>query len=320
MVVTLRSSVLTVALCLAASMSAQAQIYTPQWKVGGAINGIEKPGKFSSVVGVTLDNKGCVYVAGQSSVQKFDPSGKFLFKFGETGAGNGQFSPRQGMGMGGAIAVDSVGNVYVSDWGNRRIQKFSPNGTFLSSFGTRGSGNGQFEQPNALALDHEDNLFVLDTTNRCVQKFDKAGRFLSCVNSSAIANPPIGSYKPDWIPTSIAVDAKDNLYVAYAARIDDGVIRKFSAGGKSLASFTGFSNDTCITTDIKGNLYVLDTTGCRARIFNSKGVLQSKFTAREQVNVWPSGIAVDKKGDIYIGGHGNGIAYVRKFRQRYLVP
>src|SRR6266576_859473 len=51
------------------------------------------------------------------------------------------------------IAVDGNGNVFVADTGNGRIEKFSSTGAFLSIIGTKGSGRGQFAQPNGIAID-----------------------------------------------------------------------------------------------------------------------------------------------------------------------
>ena len=50
-------------------------------------------------------------------------------------SGNGQFKDPI------AVAVDRMGNVYVADYGNNRIQKFNSNGTFITTWGELGSGN-----------------------------------------------------------------------------------------------------------------------------------------------------------------------------------
>ena len=61
--------------------------------------------------------------------------------WGAYGSGNGRFYDPHG------IAIDDSGNVYVADADNDRIQKFDPNGAFITKWGTYGSGNGQFYWP-----------------------------------------------------------------------------------------------------------------------------------------------------------------------------
>ncbi len=61
---------------------------------------------------------------------------------GEPGTGNGQFNVPDG------VATDAVGNVYVADVFNRRIQKFDSTGTYLTQWGCLGTGDGQFDDPH----------------------------------------------------------------------------------------------------------------------------------------------------------------------------
>ena len=61
------------------------------------------------------------------------------------------------------LAVDTTGNVYVSDTGNHRIVKLSSNGEPLAQWGTWGSGPGQFLSPSGIALDHKGSLYVAES-------------------------------------------------------------------------------------------------------------------------------------------------------------
>ena len=63
------------------------------------------------------------------------------------------------------------GVIYVTDTGNHRIQKFTPEGKFLVAFGSQGIGQGQFERPTDVALDDEGNIYVVDFGNNRIQKF-----------------------------------------------------------------------------------------------------------------------------------------------------
>jgi hypothetical protein len=60
--------------------------------------------------------------------------------------GNGQLSgPKD-------LAVDSSGNIWVADPGNTRVQEFNSSGSYLSQFGSAGTGNGQFNGLNGIAI------------------------------------------------------------------------------------------------------------------------------------------------------------------------
>jgi tripartite motif-containing protein 71 len=69
------------------------------------------------------------------------------------------------------VAVDSSGNVYVSDLHNNRIQKFTSDGTFITKWGTEGSGNGQFRYPWGVALDSSGRVYLADDHNYRIQVF-----------------------------------------------------------------------------------------------------------------------------------------------------
>jgi len=86
---------------------------------------------------------------------------------GTSGTEPGQFSGPAG------VAFDSSGNVYVTDSGNQRVQIFSSNGTFLSSFGENGEGDGQFSRPESITVDNSSGkVYVSDTSNNNVQIFE----------------------------------------------------------------------------------------------------------------------------------------------------
>jgi len=106
-------------------------------------------------------------------VQKFNASGVFQLSWGTAGSGNGQF-----LNGAGGVAVDSAGNVYVTDLGNHRVEKFTSGGSFIMSWGGSGTGNGQFSAPEGIAIDSSDNEYVADTGNHRIQKFNTSGTFV----------------------------------------------------------------------------------------------------------------------------------------------
>ena len=69
------------------------------------------------------------------------------------------------------IAVDSSGNVYVTDSTQASIQKFDSNGAFITKWGSYGTGNGKFSHPTGIAVDSSGNVYVADRFNARIQVF-----------------------------------------------------------------------------------------------------------------------------------------------------
>ena len=90
----------------------------------------------------------------------------YLGEFGSgAGSGDGQFNLPFG------IAVDGSRSVFVDDFGNDRIQKFTNTGTFVTKWGSFGGGNGQFAGSIGVAVDGSGHVFVVERDNERIQKF-----------------------------------------------------------------------------------------------------------------------------------------------------
>ena len=76
-------------------------------------------------------------------------------------------------------------NVYVADWRNDRIQKFTSEGEFSASFGESGYGEGQFNRPASVAVDSDGNIYVADWGNERVQILGPDGGFLQMLRGEA---------------------------------------------------------------------------------------------------------------------------------------
>ena len=97
----------------------------------------------------------------------------FSKAFGGKGVEDGQLSTPH------SIDIDKDGNVYVTDTGNNRIQKFDSDGNFLLKWGEEGSGDGQFIKLHDIAADPSGKfVYTLELKNHRVQKFDSQGKFI----------------------------------------------------------------------------------------------------------------------------------------------
>ena len=115
---------------------------------------------------IALDNAGHAFEVEEGGiVRKYDVSGTEVMHWGGHGSGPGQFDQPQGVG------VDALGNVYVSDTNNHRVQVFTNDGSFLAQWGSFGSGPGQFDRPMGIAVAPDGTVYVADTWNGRIQVF-----------------------------------------------------------------------------------------------------------------------------------------------------
>ena len=238
-------------------------------------------------------------------VLKYDKDGTFVTEWGSRGSGEGQFeflpATPEGGPIGGFVAVDSQGNVYVSDAFNARIQKFDPNGQFLMQFGSKGAGEGQFDEPGPgpVYVDDQGDIYV--STFPRVQKFDPEGNFLAAYGTAGTGD---GEFNGAGLGT---IDSKGNMYVAdlLSARV-----QKLDADGKYVLQWGSagtepgqFFMPVTIVQDSNGKLYVADNTG-RIQVFTTDGEYQGEWSDTGPVSP-PldgeiSGLAIDAQDNIYV--------------------
>lgn len=155
-----------------------------------------------------VDPGGNIWVAdkGSNMVVKFNPAGRVVMVFGRKPeasdenarplehpkpplpAVDGQFREVTDM------AWDSQGNTYISDgYINSRVAKVAPDGRWLGSWGSFGSGPGQFNTLHSIAVDAKDLVYVADRGNRRIQVFDTAGTLqrIIQINVPAPADAPV---------------------------------------------------------------------------------------------------------------------------------
>ena len=127
------------------------------------------------------------------------------------------------------IAINSFGQIYVSDMGRDRVLVFDADGDLLAKWDKHGSAEGEFNTMGfgGLAIDANDNVFVVDNANFRVQKFDKDGNYILQWGSE-------GTEDGQFVRAiGIAVDVDGNVYVTAARRSAD----RAHASTTSMAQF-----------------------------------------------------------------------------------
>ncbi|MDD2765679.1 MAG: immunoglobulin domain-containing protein [Opitutaceae bacterium] len=221
------------------------------------------------------------------------------------------------------VALDSSGNLYVSDTNNHTIRKITSGGTvstLAGLAGTSGSANGtdaaRFNSPTGLTADASGNLYVADTDNHAIRKIVIATREVATVATGFN------------LPSDVAADGSGNLYVA-----DTGnhTIRKIAPNGvvTTLAGLAGvpgsangagilarFSSPEGVTVDGAGNVYVADTNNHTIRKITPDGTVSTLAglagtsgtgdgagsAARFQ---YPSDLMVDGSGNLFVADTDN---------------
>ncbi|MCS7286371.1 MAG: TIGR03663 family protein [Anaerolineae bacterium] len=217
------------------------------------------PGQFSEPWGIAVDEKGYIYVADtwNHRIQKFDSQGNFITSWGHFVNTEGKLGQPGAFWGPRTIAIDRQGNLYVADTGNKRIQKFSPEGLFLGQWGGFGTQEGFFDEPVGIALDAQGNIYVADTWNRRIQKFDENFYFIKewrihGWESQSVVNKPYLAISPDG--RLFVTDPEFHRILA------------FDLEGNFLFSIGRYDQLNLpigLAVDKEGNLYVADSGSCR---------------------------------------------------------
>jgi CSLREA domain-containing protein len=173
--------------------------------------------------------------------------------------------------------------------------------TFITKWGSYGTGNTQFSSPRDVAVDASGNVYVVDTIGQNIKKFDANGFFLLKWSTSSA-----GDTKPSY-PLGVAVGATGNVYVVDYMNHS---IKKFDANGNLLLKWgnqgTGnsqFNFPTKVAVDAVGNVYVADTNNHSIKKFDANGSPLLKWPTSSLGDVttsYPQGVAVDVAGNVYV--------------------
>jgi tripartite motif-containing protein 71 len=102
---------------------------------------------------------------------------------------------------------DSVGNLYILDTDNNRIQKLDSEGKFIKTIGRKGQGPGEFQAAHSMDIDNEDNLFVFDVRTRRIEILSSDGKPLRTIKFRAFSTGRIRLLNPGLIVRGESLDS-----------------------------------------------------------------------------------------------------------------
>jgi DNA-binding beta-propeller fold protein YncE len=274
-----------------------------------------QPGQMKSPRAIAFAPDGSLYVAdsGNHRVHHFSPEGDVLHAWGNFA------DAAQGSAPGGTffepwgIAVGPDGSVYVADTWNHRIQKFTPEGEFLTMWGTFGQNAVSKEMwgPRDIIVDDQGRVFVTDTGNKRVVVFDEGGNFLFQISS--------GGYEEGQLdePVGLAISSDGALYIADTWNTRVQAFREEQPGTFTyltqwaISGWYGQSleNKPYLAAGPQYEICITDPEGYRILCFDSSGAFLfgwGSYGPGDNQFILPSGIVFDPQGYLWISDSGNG--------------
>jgi uncharacterized protein (TIGR03437 family) len=299
--------------------------------------------EFNYPTGLALDSAGNLYIADSSNHRIRRISNGVIATVAGTvqGGFNGISGPATTIELAfpGGVAVDASGNLYVADTANNCIRRIS--GGLLSTVagnppqvGGFSGDNGyaftaQLFDPGGIAIDPAGNMYIADTGNKRIRKLSAGIITTVAGGNTSLGDNGQAAHAQLRQPWGVTVDAAGNVFIADSSnnlvrRVSNGVITTVAGTGQQGFNGDGISPLNAslsqpfdVAVDSAGNLYIADTENNRVRKVVNGVILTVAGTGTPGFSgdgglatgaqlYYPSGVAVDSGGNVYIADSGNG--------------
>ncbi len=146
------------------------------------------------------------------------------------------------------VAWDAQGNIYVADgYGNARVAKYDRNGKWMKNWGSRGTGQGQFNIVHGIAIDAQGNVYVGDEGNKRVQVFDTEGTFKTQFTNVGAPDGVVPDARPQQVLYVAHTGDPDGMEDAAIYKVDlkGNVLGRFGSAGKLPKEFSLVNSIDC---------------------------------------------------------------------------
>lgn len=249
---------------------------------------------------------------GNHRVLHLSPEGEVLHSWGSFSGTTAETAPEGTFNEPWGIAIGPGGNIYVADTWNHRVQKFTPQGTFITSWGQHGQQGAPntFWGPRDIASDQHGHVYVSDTGNKRIAIFNQRGEFLDQFGGAGGEPGQLDE------PVGIAVDDAGNLYVAdtWNQRVqvfgpDENELAKVYQKEWDISGWFGQSLDNKPFLSVSNDkVFASDPEASRILVFTTEGeFLYTWGTSGAGPNQFelPTGLAGDPQGRIWVSDTKN---------------
>ena len=210
-----------------------------------------------------------------NGIQMVTKDHDFLGQIGTYGAGLG------GMMWPTSVVLDGDENLYLADEYFNKVTKYDRDGNPLTEWGTKGSGDGQFNQPSGLLI-QDQLIYLVDSRNNRIQMYSLDGEFQGQWGSGGDGE---GEFNLPW---GISDDSEGNIYIA-DWRNDR--IQKFDSNGNYISAIGGgktsvLDRPSDVAVDPDGNIYVTDWGSQRLLVLDQSGSILETKRGEADLNPW----------------------------------
>lgn len=229
------------------------------------------------------------------------------------------------------VTVDALGNIYVADFVNSRVQQFNANRDHISTFGVTGvpyvTDGFHYYRPESVAIAADGSLYIAEVNGKRIVKRNATGSVAWTIGQPDLDGGWSGADDRFDSPVDIALDSKGHVYVADRW---NNRIQIFDTNGNYQSTLAGIPNGSTvdnfncpygIATDRADRLYVADSCNHRVVIFDAArrhlktlGVKGESGADNGRFNE-PSDVVVNSNGVIYVADTRN--ARVQRFDTNY---